>query len=410
MLERTSIGARSTQTFPSYRSLPAGFCAIAFMTAGSPSGAPAPALSAAAPAGHNPRPMIPILTSGLLPLLRRIDPETAHDLGLRALRLGLAGRDLRPDDPALAITVLGRRFSNPIGLAAGFDKNAAAAAGLMRLGFGFVETGTVTPRPQPGNPRPRMFRLEQDRAAINRLGFNNAGLEVYRRNLRALRNRHIPLGANVGINKTGADPVRDYPALIAAVGPLADYVVINVSSPNTPGLRDLQGEAQLRAILRAVAPIAGKPPVLVKIAPDLADDGLAAVVETCVEEGVQGLIVGNTTISRPAGLHSALSREAGGLSGAPLFALSTRVLARAFLLARGRLVLVGTGGVFSGADALTKIRAGASLVQLYTGFAYHGPALIPRLKAELAGALRTAGFVRVADAVGCDAQTLSGRG
>jgi dihydroorotate dehydrogenase len=255
-----------------------------------------------------------------------------------------------------------------------------------------------------------MFRLEQDRAAINRLGFNNAGLEVYRRNLRALRNRRIPLGANVGINKTGADPVRDYPALIAAVGPLADYVVINVSSPNTPGLRDLQGEAQLRAILRAVAPIAGKPPVLVKIAPDLADDGLAAVVETCVEEGVQGLIVGNTTISRPIGLHSALSREAGGLSGAPLFALSTRVLARAFLLARGRLVLVGTGGVFSGADALTKIRAGASLVQLYTGFAYHGPALIPRLKAELAAALRAAGFVRVADAVGCDAQTLSGRG
>jgi dihydroorotate dehydrogenase len=342
-------------------------------------------------------------------MLRRLDPESAHNLALCALRLGLAGRDDSRDDPILASTVLGRRFANPIGLAAGFDKNAAAAAGLMRLGFGFVETGTVTPRPQVGNPRPRMFRLDPDQAAINRLGFNNAGLDAYRRSLLALRSRPVPLGANVGINKEGADPVRDYPMLIAAVAPLADYVVINVSSPNTPGLRDLQGEAQLRAILRAVATVPARPPVLVKVAPDLADDGLATVVETCVEEGVQGLIVGNTTISRPPDLRSPLAREAGGLSGVPLFALSTAVLARAYRLARGRLVLVGTGGVFSGADALTKIRAGASLVQLYTGFAYHGPALIPRLKAELAVALRASGFSRVQDAVGCDAVELSGR-
>jgi dihydroorotate dehydrogenase len=278
----------------------------------------------------------------------------------------------------------------------------------MRLGFGFVETGTVTPRPQTGNSRPRIFRLEPDRAVINRLGFNNLGLETYRRNLLALSARPIPLGANLGINREGADPVRDYPALTAAVRALVDYVVINVSSPNTAGLRDLQGEAQLRGILSAVAAVPDRPPVLVKVAPDLTDDGLAAVVQTCVEQGIQGLIVGNTTISRPPGLHSSRAREAGGLSGAPLFALSTRMLARAFLLGRGRLVLIGAGGVFSGADVLTKIRAGASLVQLYTGFAYHGPALIPRLKSELVAGLRARGFSRTTDAVGCDAQNLSG--
>ena len=352
--------------------------------------------------------MTPALASALLPLLRRMDAERAHDLAVRALRLGLAGRDATPDDPILATTVLGRHLANPIGLAAGFDKNAVAAAALMRLGFGFVETGTVTPRPQPGNPRPRLFRLEPDHAAINRMGFNNAGLAAYCRNLAALADRPVPLGANVGINKEGADPVRDYPASIAAVAPHVDYAVINVSSPNTPGLRDLQGEAQLRAILAAVAEVPDRPPVLVKVAPDLADAGLAAVVETCVAHGVQGLIVGNTTISRPPGLRSPHASEAGGLSGVPLFALSNRVLARAFLLARGRLTLVGTGGIFSGEDALAKIRAGAALVQLYTGFAFHGPALVPRLKRELAAALRAGGFARIEDAVGRDAAQLAG--
>jgi dihydroorotate dehydrogenase len=354
--------------------------------------------------------MTPAIASALLPLLRRMDAERAHDLALKALRLGLAGRAAGDDDPVLAVTVFGRRFPNPIGLAAGFDKNAVAVAGLMRLGFGFVETGTVTPRPQEGNPRPRLFRLEEDRAVINRMGFNNDGLPAYRANLALYRNRTVPLGANVGINKEGADPARDYPALIAAVAPHADYVVINVSSPNTPGLRDLQGEERLREILRAVAAVPDKPPVLVKVAPDLADEGLAAVVETCVSEGVPGLIVGNTTISRPPGLRSRHAREAGGLSGTPLFTLSTTVLARAYLLARGRLVLIGTGGVFNGQDALLKIRAGASLVQLYTSFAYGGPALIPRLKRQLATALREAGFSRIQDAVGTAAANLSGHG
>ncbi len=351
--------------------------------------------------------MISTIASAALPLLRCLDPETAHVFGLHALRLGLAGRASAPDDPALGITVFGRRFSNPIGLAAGFDKNALAVTALMRLGFGFIETGTVTPRPQGGNPRPRVFRLMQDQAVINRLGFNNAGMEAYRTRLAALQNRPVPLGANVGINKEGADPTRDYPALIAAVAPYVDYAVINVSSPNTPGLRDLQGETQLRGILQAVAAVPNRPPVLVKLAHDLSDEGLAAVVETCAANAVQGLIVGNTTLSRPSGLGSPLAAQAGGLSGVPLFPLSTRMLARTFQLARGRLVLIGVGGVFTGGDALTKIRAGASLVQLYTSFAYHGPGLIPRLKAELAVALREAGFARVEDAIGTAADHLA---
>ena len=351
--------------------------------------------------------MTPYIASALLPLLRRIDPETAHDFALKALRWGLAGHASGADDPVLAVTVLGRTFSNPIGLAAGFDKDAVAAAALMRLGFGFVETGTVTPRPQAGNSRPRLYRLEPDRAVINRMGFNNGGLDAYRRNLLGLSNRTAILGANVGINKDAADPERDYPAMIAAVGPLADYVTINVSSPNTPGLRDLQSEGRLRSILRAVAAVPDKPPILVKIAPDLTDDGLEAVVETCVGEGVQGLIVGNTTLSRPFGITSRFIRKDGGLSGVPLFPLSTRMLARASLLARGRLVLIGAGGVFNANDALTKIRAGASLVQLYTGFAFQGPALIPRLKKELAAALKKAGYNKVQDAVGIDARKLA---
>jgi dihydroorotate dehydrogenase len=351
--------------------------------------------------------MLPSIASALLPLLRTIDPERAHGLGLRALRLGLVGGSAAPDDPALAIDVLGKHFSNPIGLAAGFDKGAVAARGLMRLGFGFIETGTVTPRPQAGNPKPRIFRLDPDRAVINRLGFNNDGLDAYLREIATLSGRPVPLGCNVGINKEGADPERDYPALIAAVAPYADYAVVNVSSPNTPGLRDLQSEERLGAILAAVAAVPDRPPVLVKVAPDLATEGLAAVIETCVTHGVRGLIVGNTTISRPNGLVSPKLTEAGGLSGAPLFPLSTRMLARASVFARGRLVLIGAGGVFNGADAFQKIRAGASLVQLYTGFAYGGPAMIPRLKAELAVSLKQAGFRRVSDAVGTGAQDLA---
>ncbi len=351
--------------------------------------------------------MTPFIASALLPLLRRIDAETAHDFSLWALRRGLAGHAPRFDDPVLATQVLGLSFSNPIGLAAGFDKNAVAVRALMNLGFGFVETGTVTPRPQAGNSKPRLYRLESDRAVINRMGFNNGGLEAYRRNLEGLSGRTAILGANVGINKDGANPERDYPMLIGAVGPLADYVAINVSSPNTPGLRDLQSEDRLRSILRAVAAVPNKPPILVKVAPDLTDEGLRAVVETAVAEGVQGLIVGNTTLSRPPGIVSRLIRKDGGLSGAPLLGLSTRMLARAFLYAEGRLVLIGAGGVFDANDAMLKIRAGASLVQLYTGFAYQGPVAIPRMKRQLAALLKNGGYSRVQDAVGCDARALA---
>jgi dihydroorotate dehydrogenase len=351
--------------------------------------------------------MLSLLASAALPGLRLLDPERAHTIAIRALSWGLVPGASGPDHPALAVACLGCRFTNPIGLAAGFDKNAAAGPALLRLGFGFVETGSITPRPQSGNPRPRIFRLREDRGVINRLGFNNLGLTVYLRNLARLSDRVIPLGANVGINKDGADPVRDYQAMIEAVRSLVDYAVINVSSPNTPGLRDLQAEAQLRSILQALRSVAGRPPILVKIAPDLSHDDLASVVETCVQEGVQGLIVGNTTLSRPAGLKSRYAREAGGLSGLPLQPLSTAMLARAFLLAQGRLVMIGAGGVFTGRDALTKIQAGASLVQVYTSFAFHGPALIPRLKAELLAALRDARFATVQDAIGARAQELA---
>jgi dihydroorotate dehydrogenase len=352
--------------------------------------------------GRNDDLMLPATAiSAVMPFLRMLDVETAHRLTLKALNLGLVGGQAGADDTALQVRALGRLFANPIGLAAGFDKDAEAVAPLMRLGFGFGEAGTVTPRPQAGNPRPRLFRLPRDRAVINRMGFNNAGIAAYVARLAAMAPRPCPFGANIGINKDGADPERDYPALVAAVAPFADYVTVNVSSPNTPGLRDLQGEARLRAILLAIAAkVPVRPPVLVKIAPDLSDAGLEAVVETTVATGADGLIVGNTTIARPPGLAGPNAQQAGGLSGAPLFARSTEMLARAYRLAGGRLTLIGCGGVRTGGDVLAKLRAGASLVQLYTEFAYAGPALIPRLKHELLGALATEGFATVAEAVG----------
>jgi dihydroorotate dehydrogenase len=343
-----------------------------------------------------------MLAAAAMPLLRRLDAERAHALALRALRLRRAAPQARPDDPRLAVRAVGLDFANPIGLAAGFDKNAVALPGLMRLGFGFIEAGTVTPRPQAGNPPPRLFRLERDDAVINRLGFNNAGIAPFVRHL-AARPRLVPVGANVGPNREGAVPERDYPALVAAVAPHADYVVINVSSPNTPGLRDLQSASRLGAILRAIrAAVPRHPPLLVKLAPDLAAADLGPIVAVSIEEGVAGLVVANTTLARPAGLRSRHAGQTGGLSGAPLFAPSTAMLAEVARLAAGRLVLIGVGGIATGQQALEKIRAGASLVQLYTGFALYGPALIPRLKRELLAALDAGGFATVADAIGAD--------
>lgn len=348
----------------------------------------------------------PALSSALMPLVRLFDPECGHHMSLAALRWGLVGQDRTPGDPRLEVQALGLTLPNPLGLAAGFDKDATAAAAISRLGFGFIETGTVTPLPQPGNPRPRLFRLPEDRAVINRMGFNNRGLEAYRAALAAARPRLRPgvaVGANVGINKTGADPERDYPALIAALAPLADYIVINVSSPNTPGLRDLQGEARLRSILGAVREgVATRPPLLVKVAPDLDPAGLEAVVEVCVETGVEGMIVSNTTIARPDTLRSPHARESGGLSGAPLMAPSTDMLRRAARQAAGRLTLIGAGGVASAEDVVTKLRAGASLVQLYSAMVYAGPALPGRILRALPAALAAAGFASAREAIGAD--------
>lgn len=302
-------------------------------------------------------------------------------------------------------------FANPLGLAAGFDKDAEVADVLLRSGFGFVEVGSVTPRPQPGNPKPRLFRLAEDRALINRLGFNSAGLARVEANLRR-RRAAAPkggvIGVNLGRNKDSADAGADYLAGLRALAPLADYLVINVSSPNTPGLRALQGRDQLEALLaplRAALDEMGggrRPPLVLKIAPDLTAEDRADIAEVAMAQGLDGLIVSNTTIERPAGLRSRFRGEAGGLSGAPLFGPSTALLAEMYRLTGGRLPLVGVGGVASGVEAYAKIRAGAALVQLYTGLVYQGPGLPRRILAELAELLRRDGFASVAEAVGAD--------
>ena len=344
--------------------------------------------------------MTPALASLATPLLRRLDPERAHRLAVTALRLGLAGSG-GADDARLAVRAMGLALPNPIGLAAGFDKGAVAVRGLRRVGFGAVETGTATLRPQPGNPKPRVFRLTEDRAVINRYGLNSAGIEPYVARLAAIPRGRVPVGANVGINKEGADPERDYAALVAAVAPHVDYVVINVSSPNTPGLRDLQGEARLDGILQAIGQaVPAGPPLVLKLAPDLDEAGLEAALAAAIRHGVRGVIMGNTTVERPGTLRSSARTEAGGLSGPPLMARSTRMLAQAHRMAGGQLTLIGCGGVMTGRDVLRKLRAGASFVQLYTAFAYDGPGLLGRLKRELLDAMDAEGFRTVQEAVG----------
>lgn len=340
------------------------------------------------------------------PLLHRLAPETAHDLTLWALKAGLAGRDAAKDDPRLATALWGLDFPNPLGLSAGFDKNAEVIGPMLDLGLGFVEIGSVTPLPQLGNPRPRIFRLTEDRGVINRLGFNNQGLVAAADRLRIWRETGRPgiVGVNLGKNKTQEDAPADYAEGAKRLGPYADYLVINVSSPNTPGLRALQQRDELLAILAAVREATAKlPPLVLKIAPDLTPEDLEAVCEVALEEKLDGLIVGNTTISRPEGLRSARKGETGGLSGQPLFELSTEVLRQARRLTGGKIALVATGGVASGEQAYAKIRAGASLVQLYTGLVYEGPPLIRRIKRELAALLACDGFGSLAEAVGSEA-------
>jgi len=337
------------------------------------------------------------------PVLHALDPERAHDLTLLGLRLGLGPTAPADDEPLLRTRVFGLDIPNPIGLAAGFDKDAVAVDALLRCGFGFVEAGTVTPKPQSGNPKPRLFRLAEDRAVINRFGFNNRGLEAFAGRLAARAVRPGVVGANVGKNKDSDDAAADYAAGIRACAPHAAYLVVNVSSPNTPGLRALQGRQAmadlLDAVLAARAEAPRRPPLLVKVAPDLTPPEREDVAAVALERGIDGLIVGNTTLSRPE-LRSRHGGEAGGLSGAPLFALATSVLADFHRLTGGRLPLIGCGGVASGAEAYAKIRAGASLVQLYSALVYGGPALVGAIKRDLAARLRADGFASVAAAVG----------
>ena len=344
------------------------------------------------------------------PLLRLLAPEPAHNLTLWALGHSLAGQEVGPEDPILATRVWGRDFPNPLGLAAGFDKNAAVMGPLLGLGLGFVEVGSITPRPQRGNPKPRIFRLSEDGAVINRLGFNNQGLAAAARRLRAWRAEGDPgiVGINLGKNKDSADAAADYVAGCHALAPLADYLVINVSSPNTPGLRALQSRAALAELIAAVRaelaalPADVRPPLVLKIAPDLTAEDEADIAAVALEQQLDGITVSNTTIDRPDDLRGRHRTQGGGLSGQPLFQLSTAVLADIYRLTEGAIPLIGVGGIGSGAQAYGKLRAGASLLQLYTGLIYQGPGLIPRIKADLAELLRRDGFTAVDQAVGAD--------
>ncbi len=338
----------------------------------------------------------------LRPALFALDAERAHRLTIAALKRMPAGRPAKRD-PVLAIRVAGLDFPNPIGLAAGFDKDAEVYAQVLGLGFGFAEVGTLTPLPQAGNARPRMFRLKQDRAVINRLGFNNGGLEAARPRL-AGRKRSGIVGVNIGANKDSADRIADYAAGVRAMAPLADYLTVNISSPNTPGLRALQDKSALDELLAAVMEARGSqhPPVFLKVAPDLEPADIGGIAEVATARRVDALIVSNTTVSRPD-LRSRDRGEAGGLSGAPLKPLALQRLRDFRAATEGRMPLVAAGGIENGADAYARIKAGASLVQLYSALVYAGPGLARAIASELKRLLKRDGFATVADAVGVEA-------
>jgi dihydroorotate dehydrogenase len=342
------------------------------------------------------------------PALRRLPREAAHELTLRALGLGL-GRLIgatvapEPNPPVLAQRLWGLNFANPVGLAAGYDKDARVPDAILQLGFGFVEVGTVTPRPQPGNPKPRLFRLEQDQAIINRMGFNSGGLDTVCERLSRRIHSGI-IGINLAKNRDTDDAAGDYAAGILRTARLADYLVVNVSSPNTPGLRELQHRAMLGSLLGRLISVREETgcrvPLLLKIAPDLTSDECGDIAQVALDSGIDGLIVSNTTVERPPGLLSRHAHEAGGLSGRPLFAPSTALLGDMYRLTQGRLPLIGVGGIASAADAYAKILAGASLVQLYTALVFAGPDLVNQIKTGLAVLLRSDGFASIAEAVG----------
>lgn len=338
----------------------------------------------------------------LRPLFFRLDPERAHELTIAGLRAW--PRQAVPSFPeALATTVAGLRFPGPIGLAAGFDKDAEVFDAMLGLGFGFVEVGTVTPRAQPGNPRPRLFRLPLDRAVINRFGFNSRGqATALGRLARRDRSRGV-VGVNIGANKDSADRIADYAEGVRAMAPAADYLTVNISSPNTPGLRQLQDEGALRELLAAVreARLPNGPPVFLKVAPDLGQDEPAQIVRAALDHGIDAIIVSNTTVSRPS-LQSPHAGESGGLSGAPLRSLALDALRRFRSVSGGQVPLVGAGGIGSADDAWQRIRAGASLVQLYSAMVYEGPVIARRIADGLAERVERAGFSSIAEAVGTE--------
>lgn len=347
------------------------------------------------------------------PLIHKLDAETAHRLAIAALK---AAPTLKPaaDDPVLATEAFGLSFPNPVGLAAGFDKHAEAVDGAFGLGFGFVEVGGVTPLPQPGNARPRVFRLPEDLAVINRYGLNSEGMEAVAARLAARRRRGGIVGVNLGANKESADRAADYAILARRLAPLADFLTINVSSPNTPGLRDLQAESALDDLIartlsaRDEAAGGGRPtPVLLKIAPDLTLPELDGLVAVARRRRIDGMVVSNTTVVRPESLRGAAKAETGGLSGKPLFRPSTIILAETFRRVEGQFPLVGVGGIDSAATAFAKIRAGASLVQFYSAMVFKGPGLIGEIKAGLAHEARKAGLTRLGALVGRDAEAIA---
>ena len=349
--------------------------------------------------------------------LRRLPPETAHNAALSLLRLAPLPAP-PPPAPVLPVTLWGLRFPTPVGLASGFDKDARCPDAAARLGLGFGEVGTVTPRPQPGNPRPRLFRLRRERALINRYGFNSAGLEKVAERLERWRRSNSaprrPLGINIGVNKDSADPARDYAAGLTRVAALADYVAVNVSSPNTPGLRTWQTGDTLDRLLTALADAHARldapPPILLKLAPEIDDEALEALFNAIDGAPVAGLILTNTTTARPSGLVSREREEEGGLSGPPLAPRALEVLRLAYALSGGRLPLIGVGGIDSAEAAHARIRAGASLVQLYTGLVYRGPRLVGEITQQLARLLEADGFASVTDAVGADHRAPAARG
>lgn len=348
------------------------------------------------------------------PFIHRMDPETAHGMTIKALKAGLLPCPPRIDDTRLKVSLWNRAFPNPLGLAAGFDKNADVVGPMLRMGFGFVEAGTVTPRPQEGNPRPRVFRETEHEAVINRMGFPNGGMESFRHNIeRFFETRPRPpglVGINIGMNKGVEDPAKDYCMLVRALAPYADYLTVNISSPNTPGLRNLQARENLMPLLARIleerARTCGRdapPPLLVKLAPDLDDAQLNDVAACLIEAGVDGVILGNTTLDRPDYLPASFYEQQGGLSGRPLTQKSTDVIRKFYRASGGKLTIVGTGGISNARDAYDKIRAGASLVQLYTALVFHGPDLVGDILAGLASHLEKDGLDHISKAIGKDA-------